>query len=169
MFNGVYLTTYTMTYDTPPSKSSKENVTNGNASDPPSTSVTPPSKPIWIEKPSFESILHPPKSTIRNFTFNTNSRATQNYNNVEYFSQAPCTMSALEVLQHCPSQHRNLLATIEAIDPKSSNTITFNIDNFKSGLSRQLAFQNDVVVHNQHIHRKILDEGASTCVMSLAC
>ena len=32
-----------------------------------------------------------------------------------------------------------------------------------------MAFQIDVVVHNQQIHRTILDEGASTCVMSLAC
>jgi hypothetical protein len=45
----------------------------------------------------------------------------------------------------------------------------FNMDNFKSRLSHQLAFQIDVVVHNQHIHRIIMDEGASTCVMSLAC
>jgi hypothetical protein len=78
-------------------------------------------------------------------------------------------MSALEVLQHCPSQCRMLLAAIGTIDPESSNNITFNLDNFKSRLSHQLAFQIDVVVHNQHIHRTILDEGASTCVMSLAC
>jgi hypothetical protein len=78
-------------------------------------------------------------------------------------------MSALEVLQHCPSQRRTLLASIRAIDPESSNNITFNLDNYKSRLSHQLAFQIDVVVHNQHIHRTILDEGASTCVMSLAC
>jgi hypothetical protein len=78
-------------------------------------------------------------------------------------------MSSLEVLQHFPSQHRTLLAAIRAIDPKSSNNITFNLDNFKSRLSHQLAFQIDVIVHNQHIHHTILDEGASTCVMSLAC
>jgi hypothetical protein len=78
-------------------------------------------------------------------------------------------MSALEVLQHCPSQRRMLLATIGAVDPESSNHIMFNLDNYASRLSHQLAFQVDVVVHNQQIHRTILDEGASTCVMSLAC
>jgi hypothetical protein len=78
-------------------------------------------------------------------------------------------MSTLEVLQHCPSQRRMLLAAIGAFDPESSNSITFNLDNFTSRLSHQLAFQVDVVVHNQQIHRTILDEGASTCVMSLAC
>jgi hypothetical protein len=64
MFNGVDLTTHTMTYDTPPGKPGKENVTIGTAPDPPSTSVTPPSGPLQIEKPSFDSILCPPKSTI---------------------------------------------------------------------------------------------------------
>jgi hypothetical protein len=61
----------------------------------------------------------------------------------------------LEVLQHCPSQRRTLLATIGTIDPESSNNIMFNLDNFKSRLSHQLAFQIDVVVHNQQIHRTI--------------
>jgi hypothetical protein len=77
-------------------------------------------------------------------------------------------MYALEVLQHYPSQRRTLLATISTVDLDSSNHIMFNLDNYQSRLSHQLAFQIDVVVHNQQIHRTILDEGASTCVMSLA-
>jgi hypothetical protein len=78
-------------------------------------------------------------------------------------------MSALEFLQHYPSQHRMLLATIGIVDHESSNHIMFNLENYVSHLSHQLAFQVDVVVHNQQIHRTILNEGASTCVMSLAC
>jgi len=78
-------------------------------------------------------------------------------------------MSLLEVLQHYPSQRRTLLVAIGTFDPESSNNIMFNLENFTSGLSHQLAFQIDVVVHNQKIHHTILDEGASTCVMSLAC
>jgi hypothetical protein len=173
MFSGIDLTTLSMTYDTPV-KPDKEKISNGSSPDPSpptvsSPSVSPPSGSLQIEKPSYDSILRPPKSTIHKSTFNPSSRAAQNYNIVEDLAQAPCAMSALEVLQHCPSQHRTLLATIDAFDPESSNNITFNLDNFKSRLSHQLAFQIDVVVHNQHIHRTILDEGASTCVMSLAC
>jgi hypothetical protein len=78
-------------------------------------------------------------------------------------------MSVIEVLQHCPSQHRTLLDAIGIVDPESSNHIMFNLDNYVSEISCQLAFQVDVVVYNQQIHRTILDEGASTCVMSLAC
>jgi hypothetical protein len=117
----------------------------------------------------FESILRPPKSTIHKATFNPISRDAQNYNIVEDLAQALCPMSTLEVLQHCPSQHRMLLAAIGAIYPESSNHMMFNLENYASRLSQQLAFQVDVVVHNQQIHRTIMDEGASTCVMSLAC
>jgi hypothetical protein len=156
MFNGVNLTTRSVTYDTPV-KPDKLKTANGSSPDPsPSTvnppSVSPPSGPLQIEKPSFDSILRPPKSTIRKSTFNPNSRAAQNYNIVEDLAQAPCAMSALEVLQHCPNQRRMLLAAIGAFDPESSNYITFNLDDHQPRLSHQLAFQIDVVVHNQQIH-----------------
>jgi hypothetical protein len=175
MFNGINLTTHSKTYDTP-SNPDKGKDTNGTGTSPdPSPSfislpsVTPPSGPLQIEKHVFDSILRPPKSTIRKATFNPSSRATQNYNIVEDLAQAPCVMSVLEVLQHCPSQRRMLLDSIGVVDPESSNHIMFNLENYASRLSHQLVFQVDVVVHNQQIHRTILDEGASTCVMSLAC
>jgi hypothetical protein len=132
MFNGIDLTTHTTTYDTPPRKPDKEKITTGNTLDPPSTSVTPLFGLLQIEKTTFYSILHPHKSTNQNLTFNPNSHVAQNYNIVEDLAQAPCTMLALEVLQHCPSQRRTLLESIGAIDPKSSNNITFNLDNLKS-------------------------------------
>jgi hypothetical protein len=170
MFNGVNLTTRTATYDTPV-EPDKPKTTNGSAPDPlPSSigppSASPPSGLLQIEKPLFESILHPPKSTIQKSTFNPNSLVAQNYNIVEDLAQAPCAMSALEFIQQCPSQCRTLLAAIGAFDPKSSNNLMFNLDDHQPRLSHQLAFQIDVVVHNQQIHRTILDEGASTCVMS---
>jgi hypothetical protein len=95
--------------------------------------------------------------------------ATQNYNIVEYLVQAPCAMSALEVLQNCPSQRRTLLSAIGAMDPEESNMITFNLDYFKERLSHHLAFQIQILVGGKNIHRTVLDEGASTCVMSLSC
>jgi hypothetical protein len=78
-------------------------------------------------------------------------------------------MSTLEVLQNYPSQRRTLLSTIGAMDPKVSNMIMFNMDYFKSRLSHQLAFQIQVMVGGRNIHRTVLDEGASTCVMYLSC
>jgi hypothetical protein len=175
MFNGINLNTCSKTYDTPgnPDKGKETNGTN-TLLDPSPSSISPPSinplsGPLQIEKPTFDSILCTPKSTICKATFNPSSRATQNYNIVEDLVQAPCAMSALEVLQHYPNQRRMLLAAIDIVDPESSNHIMFNLDNYASRLSHQLSFQVDVVVHNQQIHQTILDEGASTCVMSLAC
>jgi hypothetical protein len=175
MFNGINLNTLSKIYNAP-GNPDKGKVTNGTNTlpDPSPSFVSPPSinpssGPIKIEKPTFNSILCPPKRKIHKSTFNPSSRAAQNYNIVEDLAQAPCAMYALEVLQHCSSQRRTLLAAIGTIDPESSNDIMFNLDNYGSQLSHQLAFQVDVVVHNQKIHRTILDEGASTCVMSLAC
>jgi hypothetical protein len=173
MFNGINLTTRAMTYDTL-IKPDKLKTTNGSSPNPLPSSISPlsaipPSGPLHIKKPSFDSILRPPKSTIRKSTFNPSSRAAQNYNIIEDLAQAPCAMSALEVLQHYPSQRRILLASISAFNLESSNSLTFNLDDHQPRLSHQLDFQIDVVVHNQQIHRTILDEGASTCVMSLSC
>ena len=138
MFNGINLTTLSKTYDTlgNPDKGKDMNGI-GTLSDPsPSSvslpSVNPPSGPLQIEKPMFNSILCPPKSTIHKYTFNPSSHATQNYNIVEDLAQAPCAMSALEVLHHCPYQRTTLLATIGVVDPKSSNHIMFNLDNYAS-------------------------------------
>jgi hypothetical protein len=121
------LTTHSKTYDTP-GNPDKVKDTNGTDTlpDPSSSSVSlpsvnPPSGPLQIEKPTFESILRPPKSTIRKATFNPSSRAAQNYNIVEDLTQAPCSMSMLEILQHCPSHRRTLLAALGVVDLESSN------------------------------------------------
>ena len=99
MFNGINLTTHSKTYDTP-SNHDKGKYTNGIGTllDPSSSSVSipsvnPPSGPLQIEKPTFDSILRPPKSTIHKATFNPSSRAAQNYNIVEDLAQAPSAMS----------------------------------------------------------------------------
>jgi hypothetical protein len=82
MFNGINLTTLSKTYNTPgnPNKGKDTNDT-GTLPDPsPSSvslpSVNPPSRPLQIEKPTFDSILRPPKSTIHKATFNPISHAT---------------------------------------------------------------------------------------------
>ena len=86
-------------------------------------------------------VLHPPKSTLRKVVFNPNARAAQFYNVVEDLSQAPCAMSTLEVLQSCPTQHKNLLTALGALDPDNTNLIHFNVKNYKSRLPHKIAFQ----------------------------
>jgi hypothetical protein len=161
----VSLTTRAKTYDTP-----LENHANGGAIDNPSTSTPPPSStPLQIERHVVDSVLHPPKGTIRKLIFNPSACAAQNYNIVEDLVQAPCAMSMLEVLQNYPSQRRTLLSTIGVVDPEASNMIMFNLDYFKLRLSHHLTFQIQAMVCGKNIHHTVLDEGASTCVMSLSC
>jgi hypothetical protein len=78
-------------------------------------------------------------------------------------------MSALEVLQNCPAQWKALLKAIGGFDPMDTNLIIFNLEYHIPRLPSQLAFQIQVIVFDKHICRTIIDEGASTCVMSFAC
>jgi hypothetical protein len=93
MFNGINLTTLSKTYDTPANPDKGKGKSNGTSTllDPSPSSVSPPSinplsRPLQIEKPTFDSILRPPKRNIHKATFNPSSRATQNYNIVEYLA-----------------------------------------------------------------------------------
>ena len=45
----------------------------------------------------------------------------------------------------------------------------FDSENFTPRLPHQMAFQIPVIVKNKCIFRIIVDEGASTCIMSLKC
>ena len=55
------------------------------------------------------------------------------------------------------------------MDPENSNIITFKLDDFKMRRSHQLAFQIAKKIAGKTIRHTILDEGASTLVMSLSC
>jgi hypothetical protein len=78
-------------------------------------------------------------------------------------------MSTLEVLQSCPNQRKALLKAIGRINPTDTNLIIFDLEYHIPSLPPQLAFQIQVVVANKNICRTIIDEGASMCVMSVAC
>ena len=45
----------------------------------------------------------------------------------------------------------------------------FDLENFTLRLPHQMAFQIPVIVKNKRIFRTVIDEGASTCIMSLKC
>ena len=78
-------------------------------------------------------------------------------------------MSTLEVLQSCHTQHKNLLTTLGALEPDNSNLIHFNVENYKSRLSHKLVFQIITRVVGKKVFRMVLDEGASTSMLSLSC
>ena len=163
----VSLQTWSQSYDKPTDKK-EDNSSSGKAlstSSPKSSSTVP----LTIEKPALDMVLCPPKSTLRKLVFNPNARAAQFYNVVEDLTQAPCAMSTLEVLQSCPTQRKNLLTAVRALDLDNSNLIHFNVKNYKSRLPHKLSFQIITKVVEKKVFRTILDEGDSTSGLSLSC
>lgn len=113
----------------------------------PSSSTSPNSDPLHIEKPSTDFIILPrPKGVLWKLSYNPNVQTTQHYNIVEYFSQTPSTMSALEVLQTCPLKWKALLSTIGGIDPTISSFIIFALENRVPHLLPHLDFLIQVVL-----------------------
>ena len=116
-----------------------------------------------------EMTIKLPKGVTHKLTYNPCTRAAQNYNIVEDLAQSPSTVSALEVLQNFPSQKQALLLAIGGIDPTDSNLVIFNHTGYVPQLPAELAFSIQVNVLNHLVHHTIIDEGASTCIMSLNC
>ena len=94
------------------------------------------------------------------------ARATVSYSIVDDLAQMPTAMSALEVLKTCPTQRKALLASLWAVYPSDSNLITFDTENGEPCMPSTIAFQILVSIQNLVVHRCIVDEGESTCVMS---
>jgi hypothetical protein len=75
-------------------------------------------------------------------------------------------MSVLEVLQTCPTQWKSLLSALGAVDPIDTRLITFVLDSEEPRLPSLITFQIPVKIWNITVHRCIIDEGASTYIMS---
>jgi hypothetical protein len=132
-----------------------------------------PSLPLQIEKTLGETMTRIPKGAFKKDAHNPNARAAQNYSVVEDLSQTPCAMSSLEVLQSCSSQRKALLTTLGSTKTCNLGTIMLDTTDLKPRLPYHVVFQ-IVVAHptktfTRNIFRTVVDEGTSTCVMSLAC
>jgi hypothetical protein len=140
----------------------------GSSWDFPSLESPPPLKmPLQIKK--LEPPPRIPKGVLKFSTHNPNARAAQNYSIIEDLGQTPCAMSALEVLQTCPSQRNSLLSTLGSLDPCGSKVIKFDVTDVKPCLPYHVAFQIHVDYSKYSIKHIVIDEGVATCVMSLTC
>jgi hypothetical protein len=132
-----------------------------------------PYVPLQIEKTLGETMACIPKGAFKKASHNSNTRATQNCSVVEDLSQTPCAMSALEVLQSCPSQRKDLLAALGSAETCNLGTIMLDMTNLKPRLPYHFAFQIVVAYtiksFTWNIFRTMVDEGTSTCVMLLTC
>ena len=126
----INLQTWSQNYVKPADK--KEDNSSLDKAPPTGSPASSSNGPLTIEKPNLDMILHPPKSTLRKSVFNPNAWAAQFYNIVEDLTQEPCAMSTLEVLQSCPTQCKNLLTALGALNLDNTNLIHFNVENCKS-------------------------------------
>jgi hypothetical protein len=127
---------------------------------------TPIGPPLVIPRPSAEPPLRIPRIPLRRNVHNPQARAAHNYSLVDDLAQSPAAMSVLEVLQTCPTQRKSLLSAMGAVDPADTRLITFDLDNCEPRLPAAVAIQIPVKIRNITVHRCIIDEGASTCIMS---
>jgi hypothetical protein len=127
---------------------------------------TPTGPPLVIPRPSAEPPLRIPRIPLCRNVHNPQARETHNYSLVDDLAQSPASMSVLEVLQTCPTQRKSLLSAMGAVDPADTRLITFDLDNCEPRLPAAVAIQIPVKIRNITIHRCIIDEGASTCIMS---
>jgi len=128
------------------------------------------SGPLHIERPNPVSAIQPPSQDVQwKFTYNLNAQATQHYNIIEDLAQVPSAMSALEVLQSFASQQKYLMLAIGGINPTDSNLICCDLDNHVLRLPHPISFLVQVIINENTIHRTIINEGASTCIMSTTC
>src|SRR5882757_9400909 len=109
-----------------------------------------------------------PKGVFKKTLHNPNARAASNYSVVEDLAQTSCAMSALEVLQSCPAQRDTLLAALGNMD-SSSLMAKFHLSNVKIRLPYHVSLSIDVIHGGKTIGRAVVDEGDSTCVISLSC
>ena len=131
----------------------------------------PPGSPLHIEKSADKpkAAPHIPKGVLKCSGHNPNAQATENYSVVKDLGHTPCAMSALEVLQSCPSQRKALLSALAVNDDNSSSVIKFET----AGLQLCLPYYVSLLIHveclNMTVKRIVIDEGAATSVMSLSC
>ena len=104
----------------------------GSSQTSPGKEPDPPGTPLHIEKPvdKPEAAPHIPKGFLNHSRHNPNTRATQNYSVVKDLGHTPCVMSALEVLQSCPSQRKDFLSTLGVNDDNYSSVIKFETTDF---------------------------------------
>lgn len=98
---------------------------------------------------------------------NTHVKLSRNYSIVDELAQSPTTMSILEVLQTCPSHKKSLLTTSATIDPLDSHHMTFDSNQSTLIFPSLINFKIPITIKNIFIYQCGIDNGASTCVMSI--
>lgn len=136
----------------------------------PSSSILSSYGPLDIERANLDSAIQPPsRGVLWKSSYNPNARFAQHYNIIEDLAQVPSAKSALKFLQSYSFQQKALLSDIGDIDPSDSNLIYFDLENHIPCLPHHISFLIEVIINERNIHKIVIDEGASTCIMFVSC
>ena len=94
------------------------------------------------------------------------SKVAHNYSIINDLAQSPTAISALQVLQSCPKQQKAILSALGTVDPADTRIMAFDLVKTTPRLHSMVTFEIPVSVQNITIHGCVIDEGASTCIMS---
>ena len=61
------------------------------------------------------------------------------------------------------------MSAIRGINPTDFNLICFDLENHVSRLPHHISFPIQVIINEKTIHMTVINEGASTCIMSITC
>ena len=122
--------------------------------------------PLHMPPPPTDGAARGPWFPMWHITNNATYRDSLNYNIFDDLAQSPTTMSALDVLKMFPAKWKALLSALGVVDPSDSKVITFDFDQGEPKIPSTISFHILVSIQNLVLHRCIVDEGESTCVMS---
>ena len=78
---------------------------------------------LHFPRPPMEGASKVLQFPLCHIAHNTTARAALDYSIVDNLTQYPTTMSTLEVLKTCPSQCKEFLSALSAVDPSNSRLI----------------------------------------------
>ena len=78
-------------------------------------------------------------------------------------------MSALEVVQSCPSQRKDFLSSLGVNDDNYSSMIKFETEGLQPRFPYYVSLSIHVECLNMTVKCTMIDEGAAASVMSLSC
>jgi hypothetical protein len=116
--------------------------------------------------PNPEATTYIPHITLCKNMHNPHAWVAHSYILVEDLAQSPTSMSVLEVLHTCPSQRKDFLSQLGAVDSTYTCLITFDLDKVDPCLPSLVSFQIPFMIKKIIVQHCIIDDGESTCIMS---
>jgi hypothetical protein len=152
----VYLSTRSQNYDNPESTEKGKKTSEDQA-------------PLHIEKPDKETTSHIPKGVYKRKHITPMQESLPIIQLLRIWLRRLVQCLLWRCSKVSPHSTLHLLSAIGVVDSSSQLVMKFDATDVRPCLPYHVAFHIGVVCNNILVKRTIVDEGASTCVMSLSC